>query len=136
MTDKLTKSAVEHLSQELGEPGWLAERRLAAFDLYEKLELPDPKGEEWRYVDVRRFDFDRFSAPRPRRNAPELPDELARKGVVVADFVTAATEHSDLMKEHFFTEVPVEEQLVPRRLGVVHDPLGHIGGIPRSATPT
>jgi Fe-S cluster assembly protein SufD len=109
MTDKLTKSAVEHLSQELGEPGWLAERRLAAFDLYEKLELPDPKGEEWRYVDVRRFDFDRFSAPQPRRSAPELPPELASKGVVVADFVTAATEHTDLMKEHFFTEVPVDE---------------------------
>ena len=109
MTDKLTKSAVERLSQELGEPGWLAERRLVAFDLYEKLELPDPKGEEWRYVDVRRFDFDRFSAPQPRRSAPELPAELASKGVVVADFVTAATEHADLMKEHFFTEVPVDE---------------------------
>ena len=109
MTDKLTKSAVERLSQELGEPGWLAERRLVAFDIYEKLELPDPKGEEWRYVDVRRFDFDRFSAPQPRRSAPELPAELASKGVVVADFVTAATEHADLMKEHFFTEVPVDE---------------------------
>ena len=109
MTDKLTKGAVERLSQQLGEPGWLAERRLVAFDLYEKLELPDPKGEEWRYVDVRRFDFDRFSAPQPRRSAPELPTELASKGVVVADFVTAATEHADLMKEHFFTEVPVDE---------------------------
>ena len=109
MTDKLTKSAVEHLSQELGEPGWLAERRLVAFDLFEKLELPDPKGEEWRYVDVRRFDFDGFSAPEARRSAPESPPELAAKGVVVADFVTAATEHADLLKEHFFTEVPVDE---------------------------
>lgn len=109
MTEKLVKSAVEHLSQELGEPGWLAERRLAAFDLFEKLELPDPKGEEWRYVDVRRFDFDRFSAPVPRRSAPELPADLAAAGVVVADFVTAASEHANLMKEHFFTEVPVDE---------------------------
>ena len=109
MTDRLTKSAVEHLSQELGEPGWLAERRLVAFDIFEKLELPDPKGEEWRYVDVRRFDFDGFSAPVARRSAPELPAELASRGVVVADFVTAATEHPDLLKEHFFTEVPVDE---------------------------
>ncbi len=109
MTDRLTKSAVEHLSRELGEPGWLAERRLAAFDLYEKLELPDPKGEEWRYVDVRRFDFESFSAPTPRRSAPDLPAELADKGVVVADFVTAATDHEDLLREHFFTEVSVEE---------------------------
>src|SRR5688500_13340730 len=109
MTDKLTKSAVEHLSQELGEPGWLAERRLVAFDLFEKLELPDPKGEEWRYVDVRRFDFDRFSAPIARRSAPGLPADLAAKGVVVTDFVTAAEKHPDLLKEHFFTEVPTDE---------------------------
>ena len=109
MTDRLTKSAVEHLSQELGEPWWLAERRLVAFDVFEKLELPDPKGEEWRYVDVRRFDFDRFSAPEARRSAPELSPELASKGVVVTDFVTAATEYPDLLKEHFFTEVPVDE---------------------------
>ena len=109
MTDKLTKSAVEHLSQELGEPGWLAERRLVAFDVFEKLELPDPKGEEWRYVDVRRFDFDRFSAPVPRRSAPRILPEVAAKGVVVTDFVTAASEHPELLKEHFFTEVAVDE---------------------------
>ena len=109
MTDKLTKSAVEHLSQELGEPGWLAERRLVAFDLFEKLELPDPKGEEWRYVDVRRFDFDRFSAPELNRSAPDLPPELADKGVVFVDFVTAARDHEDLLREHFFTEVAVDE---------------------------
>src|SRR3989337_1856466 len=70
MTDRLTKSAVENLSQELGEPGWLAERRLVAFDVFEK---------------------------------------LAAKGVVVADFITAAADHPDLLKEHFFTEVPVDE---------------------------
>ncbi len=109
MADKLTKSAVEHLSQELGEPGWLAERRLVAFEYFEKLELPDPKSEEWRYVDVRRFDFDRFSAPVPRRSAPELPVDLAAKGLVVSDFAAAAENHPELLKEHFFTEVAVDE---------------------------
>ena len=120
MTDKLTKSAVERLSQELGEPGWLAERRLAAFEYFDKLELPDPKGEEWRYVDVRRFDFDRFAAPTPARSAPEVPADLAAKGVVVADFVTAATEHTDLLKEHFFTEVPVDEHKFTALHGAFH----------------
>lgn len=109
MTKKLTKEAVQSLAEELGEPGWLAERRAAAFDVYEKLELPDPKGEEWRYTDVRRFDFDLYDAPRPSRSAPPLSDELAAKGVVVADFQTAASEHADLLKEHFFTEVPIDE---------------------------
>ena len=109
MTSKLTKDAVERLSAALGEPGWLAERRVQAFDIFEKLELPDPKGEEWRYTDVRRFDFSLFEAPLPTQSAPEIPAELASKGVVVADFQTAARDHTDLLKEHFFTDVPVDE---------------------------
>ena len=109
MTYKLTRDAVERLSTDLGEPGWLAERRLQAFDLFEKLELPDPKGEEWRYTDVRRFDFSLFDAPVPTRSAPELSAELADMGVVVADYQSAASDHADLLKEHFFTDVPVDE---------------------------
>ncbi|MGH2820148.1 MAG: Fe-S cluster assembly protein SufD, partial [Actinomycetota bacterium] len=65
MPEQLNREAVARLSEALGEPGWLAERRLEAFDVYEKLELPDPKGEEWRYTDVRGFDFERFRAPEP-----------------------------------------------------------------------
>lgn len=109
MTQKLTRDAVEALSSSLGEPGWFAERRTSAFDIYEKLDMPDPKGDEWRYVDVRDFDFDRFSAPVPGTEAPHLPEELAAKGVVFVDLATAVRDHADLLKEHFFTEVPVDE---------------------------
>lgn len=109
MTSRLTKDAVERLAADLGEPAWLVERRLQAFDIYEKLELPDPKGEEWRYTDVRRFDFSIFDVPQPSQSAPEVADELASKGVVIADLPTAARDHGDLLKEHFFTDVPVDE---------------------------
>ncbi len=109
MTTKLTKDAVERLATDLGEPGWLAERRLQAFDVYEKLDLPDPKGEEWRYTNVRRFDFSIFDVPKPSQSAPEVSSELAAKGVVIADLPTAARDHADLLKEHFFTDVPIDE---------------------------
>jgi Fe-S cluster assembly protein SufD len=109
MTQKLTREAAEAFSDRLGEPGWLAERRLQAFDLYEKLDMPDPKGDEWRYVDVRNFDFDRFAPPAVIRDAPKLPEDLAAKGVVFTDFRTAAKDYSDILKDHFFTDVPVEE---------------------------
>ena len=108
MTEKLTSAAVATLSERVGEPGWLAERRSGAFDVFEKLELPDPKGEEWRYVDVRRFDFDSFAAPDINRARLIAPPDLPT-GVVVADFATALTEHADLLREHFFTEVSVDE---------------------------
>ena len=120
MTDKLTREAVERLSETLGEPGWLAARRLDAFDLFEKLDLPDPKGEEWRYTDVRSFDFDRFSAPTPRLTPPQLPEGLAAKGVIFTDLQRAAVDHPDLLKEHFFTDVPVDEHKFTALHGAFH----------------
>ena len=109
MASGLTRQAAEQLSRALSEPGWLTERRLQSFDVFEKLDMPDPKGEEWRYVDVRRFDFDRFAAPEPVTRELSAPADLAAKGVVFRDFRTAATEHPELLKEHFFTEVSTEE---------------------------
>jgi Fe-S cluster assembly protein SufD len=109
MTSKLTRASLDQLISALGEPGWLSDRRTQAFDIFEKLDDPDPKGEEWRYVDVRGFDFGRFSPPRPRSVAPELPAELAAKGVVLAELQDTARDSAELLKEHFFTEVPVEE---------------------------
>lgn len=109
MPNKLTKDAVEALSSRLDEPGWLSERRLAAFDIYESLDLPDPKGEEWRYVDVRDFDFARFEAPVTAEIFAGLPPELHEKGVIFCDLKTAFSDHGGLMKEHFFTDVPVGE---------------------------
>jgi Fe-S cluster assembly protein SufD len=109
MTQQFTREAVGALSEALGEPGWLAERRLQAFDVFAKLDLPDPKGEEWRYTDVRGFDFDAFTAPAPARVAAALDPAAAAQGVVFTDFRTAATEHPQLLAEHFLTEVPVDE---------------------------
>ena len=111
MPRALTKDAVSDLSDRLGEPGWLAERRLHAFDVFEKLDYPDPKREEWRYTDVRGFDFDRFAAPEPRRAAPEIAPELTAKGIVFADLWTAARDHAELLREHFFTDVPIDEHM-------------------------
>ena len=120
MASGLTRQAAEHLSQALSEPGWLAERRLQAFDLYDKLDMPDPKGEEWRYVDVRRFDFDRFMAPEPITRDLPLAADLATKGVVFSDLRTAARDHPELLKEHFFTEVSVEEHRFTALHGAFH----------------
>ena len=120
MPGHLTREALDRVSQAMGEPGWLAERRAQAFDIFEKLDDPDPKGEEWRYVDVRGFDFGRFAAPEPRLEKPDLPAALAAKGVVFADFATAATEHPELLREHFFTEVPLDEHRFTALHGAFH----------------
>ena len=116
----LTKDAVEALARASGEPSWLTERRHEAFDIFEKLELPDPKSEDWRYVDVRRFDFDRFAAPVPVEHEPRLPSEAAGQGVVFAGFRRAASEHPELLREHFFTDVPLDEHKFTALHGAFH----------------
>ncbi len=120
MADKLTRDAVERLADRLGEPGWLAERRLEAFDLFSKMDPPDPRGEEWRYTDVRRFDFGRFAAPVPSMPSAVLPDGLAGKGVIFTDFATAARDYPELLQEHFFTDVPVDEHKFTALHGAFH----------------
>ena len=109
MPMQFTREAVQALADRLDEPGWLVERRLNAFDVFEKLDMPDPKGDEWRYTDVRDFDFGRFETPKERVGLLDLPADLAAKGVVFTDLRTAAREHPDLLREHFFTDVPVDE---------------------------
>jgi Fe-S cluster assembly protein SufD len=106
---QFTRDTAQAMADRLDEPGWLAERRLQAFDVFEKLELPDPKGDEWRYTDVRNFDFSRFATPNERKVALDVPADLTAKGVVFTDLRTAARDHADLLREHFFTEVPIEE---------------------------
>jgi Fe-S cluster assembly protein SufD len=120
MTTKLSKDTVVRLSEDLGEPGWLAERRIEAWDLFEKLDLPDPKSEEWRYTDVRRFDFDRFRGPEPRSSAPEVAPDLQARGVVAVDFTVAASRYADLLRSHFFTDVPVDEHKFTALHGAMH----------------
>ena len=67
-----TKSNVEELSAALGEPGWVLDRRLDAWQSFEASELPHEKEEPWRYTDLRRlkFDLDQF--------APALPKSTSR----------------------------------------------------------
>jgi Fe-S cluster assembly protein SufD len=120
MPDKLTREAAERLGEQLDEPGWLAERRIEAFDLFEKTDLPDPRREEWRYTDVRGFDFDRFSAPVPPSAAATLAPEPTAQGVVFTDFRSAARQHPDLLRENFFTDVAVDEHKFTALHGAFH----------------
>ena len=107
----LDRNAAESLSRALDEPGWLTQRRLQAFDVFEKLEFPDPKTEEWRYTDVRGFDFDRFAAPEVGGTPTPLSQDLVARGVIFTDFSSAARDHTEMLQEHFFTEVPVDEHI-------------------------
>lgn len=98
-----TRQNVESLSAALTEPTWVLERRLEAFERFEKLELPGEKDEDWRYTNLRalKFSFEPFGPPAPVRLDPK-PDA---DGVIFTDIHTAISEHSELVRDRLFTEV-------------------------------
>ncbi len=53
VTDALNLEAVKAVSS--GEPTWLQERRLEAWDAYERTPLPTTRLEEWRYTNLKRL---------------------------------------------------------------------------------
>jgi Fe-S cluster assembly protein SufD len=117
-------------------PGWLTERRLAAWDLAEKLELPREKDEPWRYTDLPRlgFDLDAFSARPPTHAAAEATDlpegrsgllaestgkppqralapALEAKGVILTDLATALAEHAGLLEPRLLVEAHASDNI-------------------------
>ncbi len=54
-----TREAVEELSRRKGEPDWVRQARLAAWDVYESLPMPKRTDEEWRRTDLRGLKLDR-----------------------------------------------------------------------------
>lgn len=78
-----TKQDVEALSAALREPGWVLERRLQAFDWYEKSELPREKDEPWRYTNLQQLKF------KLEAFGPQLPGSAASVGPEQKDLIEA-----------------------------------------------
>ena len=75
----LSAAAVAALSERLGEPAWLAKRRLEAWRLFEEAPMPDPLSEEWKRVDTERLTLDGltpYAAAGAIEGAKGLPREL------------------------------------------------------------
>lgn len=135
-----TREAVEKLSNSMGEPGWMREFRLQAFELYEKLPLPTTQDEPWRRTDIRRLRLEEIG---PSLNgdglAKSLPSYLGEqltedrtggiivevdgvavqyemdakardRGIIFCDMHTAVKEYPDLVKNHFMTEAVLVEE--------------------------
>jgi len=129
-----TREAVEQLSSSLGEPEWMREFRLQAFEEYEKLPVPTTSDEPWRRTDIRRFKLDDIG---PSLNGDgsaeglplylgeqltedatggilveadgkvvkfELDEAASDQGVIFCDMQTAVREHSELVQKHFMNE--------------------------------
>ena len=78
-----SRKAVEVLSRARGEPSWMRDFRLAAWDQYEELPLPDRSEELWRRTGPELFPLDSVgtapSAQVSERTSGKVPHGLATR---------------------------------------------------------
>jgi Fe-S cluster assembly protein SufD len=123
--------ALNELITQRDEPGWVRERRLAAWKTYESIPMPTREDEEWRRTDIRRLKLDDYEpegadsghqgtlVPPAERNETfagflglfngkrveySFSDAAKAQGVIFTDLATAVREHGDLLQRHFMTQ--------------------------------
>ncbi len=107
VTEAFNRRAVEDLAAD--EPVWLRERRLHAWDVYERTPTPTTKSEEWRYTDLGtklHLNELRLFLPQPHSESPEqypsrvretMGEDRPASGHLVE--VDGAIVHTDLSEE-------------------------------------
>lgn len=136
-----SRSAVEELSRRKGEPDWMLEKRLQAWDIYEQTSPPlGRRGDLGTLRMFSNFKFRDLVLPGPSvgRDLPptssaqglvtqrsglvvahngavvrvELAEDLKGQGVILSDLESAVREHPDLVRQHFMTTcVPVQSDI-------------------------
>ena len=86
----------------LQEPAWLREQKKQAQMAFDASDLP-----YWDRTEIRPFDPARFAAAvSPAYDLPQLPQDVAKRGVIVTDLQTAAAQHGELLQKHLGTVLP------------------------------
>jgi Fe-S cluster assembly protein SufD len=77
----ISRETVEALSSFKGEPEWLTEKRLGAWQSFQDLPMPTLRDEAWRYTDISDVTIEDFLPYAPSRDVTsesELPDAVQR----------------------------------------------------------
>jgi len=95
----VTADDVEQISAELGEPEWLTETRLEAFEALADLDMPSvirTPGRDWTNLDA--LDYESLVDPLAFE---EEKDRIEAEGVDVLPWAEALEEHGDRIEDHF-----------------------------------
>lgn len=139
-TLQLDREAVARISQEKGEPAWVAELRMEAFGRYSTLPLPKlekTKIDSWLLEPAKTYTpatkvaglnelspevlalVDQAAQQRNllvQTNSSvvyvELAEELAKQGVIFTDMDTAVEQHAELVQKYFNKLLPTDNKLL------------------------
>jgi Fe-S cluster assembly protein SufD len=133
-TAGFSAETVRALSSARGEPEWMLEFRLAAWQLFESMPWPKPTDEAWRRTRLTGFDLKKFTpVATPKAKAAvnnvlqteldemesaasivfedgaaiyrDESEDLSAKGVIFTDLQSAVQQHPELVRRYFMTEV-------------------------------
>jgi Fe-S cluster assembly protein SufD len=96
------------LAEVATEPAWLSERRQRGASLTESLPLPDQKAKGWEFTDLSGLDIGSYEA-----TDPEV-EVSAADGATVITLSDALASHTELLRQHLGSLVPVEDPFVAR----------------------
>jgi Fe-S cluster assembly protein SufD len=92
----ISQETVEALSSFKGEPAWLTQKRLEAWQKYQDLPMPTLRDEAWRYTDISDVTIEDFLPYAPSPDAAseaDLPDAVQR-------LIREGEENSALLVQH------------------------------------
>lgn len=121
--------------KQLGEPSWLVEARLQAWEQFEAAKWPDRTQEDWMRSDLRSFKLDRYGLPGAQgtpanvsqwlvegvelagsvetfdgvTTRSQLDDGLRNKGVVFGDLSQLATQHEQIIRPALYSVVDPQQ---------------------------
>lgn len=133
LTSTLSRDLVTEVSKKLGEPQWLLQKRLEAWNTFSKLSYPSTRTEEWKYTDISEVPFEQLGLEMPVGTSAipqavqdrvaqadlagyavfvgadlvhvELPEDLKSRGVIFTGLHEAIAKHPELVQENLFKAV-------------------------------
>lgn len=112
-TKGFSREAVEELSHRRGEPDWLRQKRVEAWEAFEQIPMPKRTDEEWRRTDIRLLPINEvapFAEPvRRLTSRDELPTALGAE-VEAAGEVSGVVVQRDSSIIYFETDASLAEQ--------------------------
>jgi len=120
----LTKEKILELSRKNNEPEWMLRKRLDAFSLFERLDMPELRYGLHIVSTYGELDLNKLDFSKQHKTEVIDADVFSKKGIVIEDLHTALKTRPELVKKYFMTDcIKVEEN----KFAALHAAFWHRG---------
>jgi Fe-S cluster assembly protein SufD len=92
----LTKNRIEEISSSLAEPAWLSKERRLAWEKYIATDVPDPKADEWRTINLNSLDLSKLKTTKLNPNLGSFETALPDGGKLPKEMSAALKQYKEI----------------------------------------